>query len=118
MPKLFSYGTLQYEAVQLSTFGRLLEGSVDRLPGYKIVPLLIKDETVIALSGEETHKIVVPSDQPGDSVPGMVFEVTEEELRQADAYEVDDYERQLLTMASGIKAWVYVEAKSKRSSHD
>lgn len=118
MPNLFSYGTLQYEAVQLSTFGRLLKGSVDALPGYKIVPLQIKDETVIALSGEETHKIVVPSDQPGDSVPGMVFEVTEEELRHADAYEVDDYERQLLTMASGIKAWVYVEAGFRKSAHE
>ncbi|MBP9693433.1 MAG: gamma-glutamylcyclotransferase [Alphaproteobacteria bacterium] len=115
MPNLFSYGTLQYEAVQLSTFGRLLEGAVDALPGYKIVPLPIKDEAVIALSGEETHKIVVPSDQPGDSVSGMVFEVTDEELIHADAYEVDDYERQLLTMASGTKAWVYVQKNDNKN---
>lgn len=32
--KLFSYGTLQYENVQLETFGRKIEGSMDKLPGY------------------------------------------------------------------------------------
>lgn len=30
--KLFSYGTLQYEAVQLANFGRKLECSLDDLP--------------------------------------------------------------------------------------
>ena len=31
---LFSYGTLQQDEVQLATFGRLLEGRKDALPGY------------------------------------------------------------------------------------
>ena len=31
MPLLFSYGTLQQENVQLSTFGRLLQGQRDEL---------------------------------------------------------------------------------------
>lgn len=34
MEKLFSYGTLQLEQVQLDTFGRLLEGQADTLQGY------------------------------------------------------------------------------------
>ncbi|RZJ42033.1 MAG: gamma-glutamylcyclotransferase, partial [Brevundimonas sp.] len=32
---LFSYGTLQDPNVQQANFGRLLEGSPDRLPGYE-----------------------------------------------------------------------------------
>jgi len=33
VPLLFSYGTLQEERVQLSTFGRRLSGEPDALPG-------------------------------------------------------------------------------------
>ncbi len=36
MEKLFSYGTLQYEAVQLDTFGRKLDGKKDKLFKHKI----------------------------------------------------------------------------------
>ena len=32
---LFSYGTLQLEAVQLATFGRKLAGTADGLPGFE-----------------------------------------------------------------------------------
>jgi hypothetical protein len=35
MPKLFSYGTLQQEDVQLTTFGRRLAGVADSLVGYR-----------------------------------------------------------------------------------
>lgn len=34
--KLFSYGTLQQETVQLSTFGRKLQGTADVLIGYHL----------------------------------------------------------------------------------
>ena len=43
-------------------------------------------------------------------VPGTVFEVTEDELKQSDAYEVDAYKRVETVLASGKSAWVYVEA--------
>jgi hypothetical protein len=36
MPLLFSYGTLQEQAVQQSTFGRLLKGQEDELPGFEL----------------------------------------------------------------------------------
>ena len=32
---LFSYGTLQQDDVQMSSFGRLLEGQADAMPGYR-----------------------------------------------------------------------------------
>ena len=34
--KLFSYGTLRYDTVQLSTFGRKLDGAADTILGFKL----------------------------------------------------------------------------------
>ena len=36
---LFSYGTLQLEAVQMATFGRQLAGTRDALGGFELVLL-------------------------------------------------------------------------------
>jgi hypothetical protein len=40
-----------------------------------------------------------------------VFEVTESELANADRYEVSAYKRVGADLASGKKAWVYVDAR-------
>ena len=45
-----------------------------------------------------------------DSVAGMVFQISEDELAAADRYEVADYKRVAVTLASGLTAWVYVRA--------
>jgi hypothetical protein len=37
----------------------------------------------------------------------MVFEVSEEELIQADAYEVADYSRKKEQTKSGAEVWIY-----------
>ena len=42
---LFSYGTLQLEAVQMATFGRQLAGTSDALRGFELVLLKIEDQT-------------------------------------------------------------------------
>ena len=39
---LFSYGTLQLESVQLSTFGRALTGTADALPEYRRVAVVLR----------------------------------------------------------------------------
>lgn len=39
----------------------------------------------------------------------MIFQITQEELLQADSYEVDDYERVHATFLSGASAWVYAK---------
>ncbi|BCQ64792.1 hypothetical protein PBOI14_65420 [Pseudomonas sp. Boi14] len=39
-----------------------------------------------------------------------MFCITPEELAAADSYEVSDYKRVSVTLASGIQAWVYVSA--------
>lgn len=107
---LFSYGTLQDKAVQLANFGRELAGNADRMTGYKQAWVEITDPEVLATSGQSHHPIVSPSSDAADSVEGMVFQISEEELAAADAYEVSDYKRVAVNLASGLTAWVYVKA--------
>jgi gamma-glutamyl AIG2-like cyclotransferase len=107
---LFSYGTLQDKAVQMATFGRLLTGHADSLPGYTLHPISIDDPSVVALSGKSQHMIAKRSERTGDEVAGVVFELTTEELAAADRYEVAQYSRVEVTLKSGVKAWVYVGA--------
>jgi hypothetical protein len=104
---LFSYGTLQQENVQLATFGQLLEGRPDALPGWAVSPMTISDPHVIATSGLAIHTIARPTGNPADLIPGIVFGITPVELEAADAYEVDPV-RIEVTLASGTKAFVYV----------
>jgi gamma-glutamylcyclotransferase (GGCT)/AIG2-like uncharacterized protein YtfP len=108
--RLFSYGTLQLEAVQRSTFGRLLAGRPDHLPGFRQSLIEITDPEVLATSGQTHHPIVVHTGDPQDQIAGTVFELTPEDLAQADRYEVADYRRERFTLASGVEAWVYVAA--------
>lgn len=44
---------------------------------------------------------------PCDLVPGQVLRLTAADLTAADAYEVDDYTRVKVRLASGTDAWVY-----------
>ena len=111
MPRLFSYGTLQQDDVQRATFGRLLAGQADMLPGYAREMVAIDDPQVVATSGKTHHPIVKPSGLDSDRVDGTVFEISDAELAQADDYEVDAYRRVAVTLASGLQAWVYVDAR-------
>lgn len=115
MPLLFSYGTLQQEGVQLSTFGRRLEGTPDNLVGFTIAKLKIEDPEVISKSGKEYHPIAKMTDSTHNRIPGSVFEITDDELRLSDQYEVDVYKRVKTTLESGKVAWVYVEAGKSKS---
>ncbi len=113
---LFSYGTLRQPEVQIATFGRLLMGAEDALPGFRTEQVEITDPHVLATSGERFHPIVVPSADPAEQVPGMVFEISEPEMWAADAYEVSDYARRQVRLASGIEAWVYLQAEPKSAA--
>jgi gamma-glutamylcyclotransferase (GGCT)/AIG2-like uncharacterized protein YtfP len=108
--RLFSYGTLQLESVQLASFGRRLDGQPDTLQGYTCTMVEITDADVLATSGQRFHPIVRRSDHATDEVQGMVFRITAEELAAADRYEVADYQRVQVRLASGLDAWVYVKA--------
>ena len=107
---LFTYGTLQDAEVQLDTFGRLVAGEPDALPGYTVDYVEIEDHRVVDLSGLTVHPVVRPTGNPRDKVVGKAMWVTGGELDAADEYEVSLYVRVSVTLASGRTAWVYVSA--------
>jgi hypothetical protein len=111
MPLLFSYGTLQQPAVQISTFGRLLDGGPDELVGFEQSVLKVDDPEFVAKSGKSDHAIVRFTGQHDSRVRGMAFEVSESELADADRYEPAGYKRVTATLASGRHAWVYADAR-------
>ena len=104
MPLVFSYGTLQQEDVQLSTFGRLLQGQTDEILGF---------EQSSVRSGKTHHANVTFNGRNDSRVSGTVFEITDAELAAADQYEqLAAYKRVAARLASGKQAWVYVDARS------
>ena len=100
MPLLFSYGTLQQEDVQRSTFGRTLSGERDELPQH---------ERAVVVQGELRHANAKFNGDVGSRVAGTVFVVTDEELALADTFEAPfEYERVEVTLESGKRAWAFV----------
>jgi len=94
VPRVFSYGTLQDDRVQLDTIGRRLDGTRDELVGFEAV-----------MHGP--YRNVRPS--VSSRVAGTVYEITDAELTTFDEYEADAaYVRVETTLASGRTAWVYV----------
>jgi gamma-glutamylcyclotransferase (GGCT)/AIG2-like uncharacterized protein YtfP len=118
MPLLFSYGSLQQENVQLSTFGRLLQGQADELVGFEQATITLDDPQVVAISGKSNHVIVKFNGREDSRVAGTVFEVSDEELLSADQYECAPYERVAAMLASGKQAWVYADARLQSDTSD
>ncbi len=97
--KIFTYGTLQDPATQQQLLGRTLgAGQPDTLRGYRLAKL-------IGIHYE--YSILQP--HPGSTVEGLLFEVTQDELKQLDIYEGDAYQRVSVTLVSKTRAWVYSE---------
>ncbi len=96
---LFTYGTLQEEKIQWEVFGRTLQGSTDKLMGFKLA-----EEKIAG-----TYPIIGRSHSTTDELVGKVYLITPKELQHADHYEGDCYQRIPVVLASGIKAWVYTE---------
>ena len=108
---LFSYGTLQLEAVQMATFGRQLAGTNDALRGYELVLLKIEDQRVVAISGKAHHTMARFTGRASHVISGKVFAVTPDEIHNADKYEVKAVKRVAVVLQSGVRAWVYVDAR-------
>ena len=105
---LFAYGTLQTPAVQLSIFGRKLDGKADALCGYRVRIIRIDDRDFVTASGSADQRNLEFTGKTTDVVEGMVLAVTTSELEQADAYEPTGYQRTLVQLRSGLSAWVYL----------
>ena len=109
MPLLFSYGTLQQEDIQRSTFGRRLVGRRAVLPRFEQGFVRIEDPEEAAATGRTHHANVTFNGDRESHVSGTVFEVTDAELARADAYEAPArYQRIAVELASGERAWVYL----------
>jgi hypothetical protein len=100
--------TLRQREVQLSTFGRVLDGRPDAIVGFELDYVTITDRRVIATSGSDRHPILRPSNRDDAAVEGTVFSISAAELLAADEYEVADYQRISVPLRSGDHAWVYV----------
>ncbi len=111
MESLFSYGTLQLEAVQVATFGRPLAGVRDALQRFEVVSLTIEDPKVVAISGMAQHTMARFTGRSSDLVSGTVFAVTSQEIHSADLYEVAAVMRVAVVLQSGLRAWAYVDAQ-------
>jgi gamma-glutamylcyclotransferase (GGCT)/AIG2-like uncharacterized protein YtfP len=109
MPLLFSYGTLQQEEVQLSTFGRKLEGEKDLVTGYEPSLVKIADPELAKRLHKLHHDNITKTGDDWSNVQGTVFEITDEELARSDAFEAQfGYKRVSVSLASEKEAWVYV----------
>ena len=112
MPLLFAYGTLQLEDVQRATFGRILHGHRDELPGFEPSLVAIDNPQLAAAAGRSHHANVTHNGRSDSRVAGTVFEITHAELAAADWYEqTAAYKRIEARLSSGKLAWVYVSAR-------
>ncbi|OXA93111.1 gamma-glutamylcyclotransferase family protein [Flavobacterium hercynium] len=105
MEQLFSYGTLRSKEVQMRLFNKTLTSTPDQLLGYKLKSLKIEEEF-----GMADYVVVVPSDNHEDTIHGVVFNVTTEDLAKVDLFESNAYRRVSVKLNSGITAWVYMES--------
>lgn len=106
--RVFSYGTLRLPHVQRALYGREVPTTDDQLLGHRLDWVLITDARVIETSGSDRHPILRRGGAE-DAVTGACLELIASELEATDAYEVDDYVRTMVTLASGRTAWVYLE---------
>ena len=96
---LFAYGTLRDAPIQQSVFGRLLDGDPDRLAGWRRGQVVIEGET---------YPMAEPD--PASELDGRLYQLTQDDLALADAYEGETYRRIRVTLMSGRQAWFYVSA--------
>ena len=85
--RLFSYGTLRQENVQLTLFGRRLGASRISLPATRFPPSRSRILKLSDRAGLETHPIRVAAGNPALEVAGTVFLLSAAELEAADDYE-------------------------------
>ena len=105
MEKLFAYASLKNEDHQKDLFGRILEGTPETLVGYILKEIQIEEEF-----GLVHYPIINQTNKPEDTISGMLYEVTKQELNQVDRYEGLHYRRVEVQLQSDQKAWAYSAA--------
>lgn len=107
MPLLFSYGTLQQENTQQLLLQRILKGTPDTLKGYKLEKLYTANALELTNNQQNFYWRAEISDNKNDTINGMLYNVTKQELQQMDTYEGNQYRRIKTTFVSGKQGWVY-----------
>ena len=98
MPYIFSYGTLQQQEIQHELFLRELKGWSDEIVGFELC----------MNKAYGKYPIIMKSSNKSVRIVGMVYEVSNEELKKADIYEGDAYMRTIARTISGKEAWTYI----------
>jgi gamma-glutamylcyclotransferase (GGCT)/AIG2-like uncharacterized protein YtfP len=98
MEYLFTYGSLQDEVIQKHLFGRTLKGWPDAIKGF-----VLSEQSAYG-----KYPVVKKTFDQTQSISGMVYELTEQELEEADVYEGDAYQRIKADLNSGKQAWLYI----------
>lgn len=104
MEKLFSYGTLRSKEIQRQIFNRVLTGTADQVLGYKLKSLKIEEEF-----GMADYVVAVASENPTDTIHGVIFQISNADLAKVDLFESNAYRRVQVTLQSGETAWIYIE---------
>lgn len=102
MEQLFTYGSLQHADVQETIFGRVLKGKPDILEGYVVKEISIEEEF-----GMAQYPILVSTNNPEDTISGILYELSESDLLKTDTYEGYHYKRIEVELHSKETAWVY-----------
>nr|WP_314896106.1 gamma-glutamylcyclotransferase family protein [uncultured Flavobacterium sp.] len=105
MEQLFTYGSLQNDDIQKDLFGRILEGTPETLIGYVLKEIQIEEEF-----GLVKYPIIMETHKPEDTINGIVYTISTQELRQTDLYEGLHYKRVEVHLQSNQKAWAYSAA--------
>lgn len=105
MQKLFAYGSLKQQDVQQDLFGRILKGTPETLIGYELNEIRIEEEF-----GLVHYPIITETHDSNSTIEGILYEVSMQELLQADRYEGLHYKRVEVLLQSNQKAWAYSAA--------
>lgn len=105
MENLFAYGTLKEKEIQETIFGRVLKGTPDKLIGYAIKEISIEEEFGII-----QYPIITETQNPEDSIDGILYQLSEREIELADKYEGMHYKRIQVELHSNETVWVYSAA--------
>ncbi len=105
MENLFAYGTLKDKEIQETIFGRVLTGTPDKLVGYAIKEIQIEEEF-----GVIGYPIITETQNPADTITGILYQLSPRELLLADTYEGIHYRRIQVKLQSKETVWVYSAA--------
>ena len=105
MENLFAYGSLKDKEIQETIFGRVLMGTDDKLIGYAVKKIQIEEEF-----GVIQYPIITATQNPEDSISGILYQISPRELQLADTYEGMHYKRTQVQLESNETAWTYSAA--------